>query len=106
MSRWRNPSLALHGIEGAFSEPGFKTVIPARVVGKFSIRIVPSMTAERTIEITKNYVNSLVKKLNPTCDVSIENHEPGPAWIADTDNFLFKAAREATIKSYGNFTKL
>ena len=30
MARWRNPSLSLHGIEGAFSEPGFKTVIPRK----------------------------------------------------------------------------
>ena len=38
MARMRFPSLSLHGIEGAFSEPGAKTVIPAKVSGKFSIR--------------------------------------------------------------------
>ena len=38
MSRWRFPSLSLHGIEGAFSDTGAKTVIPRKVVGKFSIR--------------------------------------------------------------------
>src|SRR5699024_794635 len=27
-SRWRFPSLSMHGIEGAFSGPGSKTVIP------------------------------------------------------------------------------
>jgi Cys-Gly metallodipeptidase DUG1 len=37
MGRMRNPSLSLHGIEGAFSEPGAKTVIPANVSGKFRI---------------------------------------------------------------------
>ena len=40
MGRMRNPSLSLHGIEGAFSDPGAKTVIPAKVSGKFSIRYV------------------------------------------------------------------
>lgn len=40
-SRWRYPSLSIHGIEGAFSEPGAKTVIPRKVIGKFSIRLVP-----------------------------------------------------------------
>ncbi len=34
MARWRFPSLSLHGIEGAFSEPGGKTVIPRKVIGK------------------------------------------------------------------------
>lgn len=40
MGRMRNPSLSLHGIEGAFSGVGAKTVIPAKVSGKFSIRLV------------------------------------------------------------------
>lgn len=34
MARWRFPSLSLHGIEGAFAEPGSKTVIPRKVIGK------------------------------------------------------------------------
>jgi Cys-Gly metallodipeptidase DUG1 len=42
MGRMRYPSLSLHGIEGAFSGVGAKTVIPAKVGGKFSIRFVPS----------------------------------------------------------------
>ena len=40
MGRMRQPSLSLHGIEGAFYGPGAKTVIPASVSGKFSIRFV------------------------------------------------------------------
>lgn len=40
MGRMREPSLSLHGIEGAFSGVGAKTVIPAKVSGKFSIRLV------------------------------------------------------------------
>lgn len=43
MHRWRYPSLSLHGIEGAFSDVGAKTVIPRKVTGKFSIRLVPDM---------------------------------------------------------------
>lgn len=38
MGRMRQPSLSLHGIEGAFYGAGAKTVIPAKVAGKFSIR--------------------------------------------------------------------
>lgn len=38
MGRMRYPSLSLHGIEGAFYGAGAKTVIPASVSGKFSIR--------------------------------------------------------------------
>lgn len=43
MHRWRYPCLSLHGIEGAFSASGAKTVIPRKVIGKFSIRLVPDM---------------------------------------------------------------
>ncbi|MEQ2161689.1 hypothetical protein GOODEAATRI_012092, partial [Goodea atripinnis] len=39
MHRWRYPSLSLHGIEGAFSDTGFMTVIPHKVTGKFSVRL-------------------------------------------------------------------
>lgn len=41
--RWRHPTVSIHGIEGAFSAPGTKTVIPAKVTAKFSIRQVPNM---------------------------------------------------------------
>lgn len=30
MRRWRHPSLSIHGVHGAFAEPGEKTVIPAK----------------------------------------------------------------------------
>ena len=36
VARMRNPSLSIHGIEGAFSGVGAKTVIPATVGGKSS----------------------------------------------------------------------
>jgi acetylornithine deacetylase/succinyl-diaminopimelate desuccinylase-like protein len=47
MHRWRFPSLSLHGVEGAFYAPGAKTVIPAKVIGKFSIRTVPDQDPAR-----------------------------------------------------------
>lgn len=40
---WRHPTVTIHGIEGGFSDPGTKTVIPAKVTAKFSIRQVPDM---------------------------------------------------------------
>ena len=57
MARWRFPSLSLHGIEGAFSDTGAKTVIPRKVIGKFSIRIVPDQTPEKVEEVVVKYLN-------------------------------------------------
>ncbi len=49
-------------MEGAFSGPGSKTVIPAKVIGKFSIRIVPNMTPEKVNEVVCKYLNELWTK--------------------------------------------
>merc|ERR1712122_347162 len=62
MARWRFPSLSLHGIEGAFSEPGAKTVIPRKVIGKFSIRIVPNQTPEIVEDVVVKYCNKVWAK--------------------------------------------
>ncbi|KAK2507055.1 hypothetical protein MC885_004967, partial [Smutsia gigantea] len=43
MHLWRYASLSIHGIESASDQPGAKTAISGRVVGKFSIRLVPPM---------------------------------------------------------------
>jgi Cys-Gly metallodipeptidase DUG1 len=51
MARWRYPCLSLHGIEGAFYSTGAKTVIPAKVIGKFSIRSVPNMLPEKVFSL-------------------------------------------------------
>ena len=62
MARWRFPTLSLHGIEGAFSGSGAKTVIPSKVIGKFSLRLVPDQDPKR-IEavITKHLENEFQK---------------------------------------------
>lgn len=58
MHRWRYPSLSLHGIEGAFYEPGQKTVIPRKVIGKFSIRAVPDQEPVQIEKYVCDYLNS------------------------------------------------
>lgn len=55
---WRYPTVSIHGIEGAFSDPGTKTVIPAKVTAKFSIRQVPNMDPA----MVKKQVKQDVKK--------------------------------------------
>lgn len=65
---WRYPSLSIHGIEGAFHEPGIKTVIPAKVIGKFSIRQVPHMdlsVVKKQVR-DKSFLWPLLGKLSPS----------------------------------------
>ena len=63
MSRWRYPSLSIHGIEGAFADKGAKTVIPAKVIGKFSIRLVPEQEPKRIEELVKMHVQKEFEKV-------------------------------------------
>lgn len=46
------------GIQGAFDGHGSKTVIPRKVIGKFSIRLVPDMAPA---EVEKLVVSHLEK---------------------------------------------
>lgn len=61
MKRWRFPSLSIHGIEGAYSDPGSKTVIPRRVTGKFSIRIVPNQDPQKIEQCVTQHLNNMWK---------------------------------------------
>ncbi|KAH8044465.1 dipeptidase [Aureococcus anophagefferens] len=55
MARWRFPTLSIHGVEGA-AVGAAKTVLPRRVAGKFSIRLVPDMDPESTGRLVKAHL--------------------------------------------------
>jgi len=102
MARWRFPSLSLHGIEGAFADPGAKTVIPRRVIGKFSVRIVPHMTPEYVAEKVVSYLNTLwAQRGSPNTMKVTECEGSAPAWVADPTGPHYEAARRATETVYG-----
>ena len=101
MARWRYPSLSVHGVEGAFSAPGAKTVIPAKVVGKFSIRTVPDMESEKVDQCVFQYVHDEFKKLRSKnkCDVSLQH--AGNWWVASPTHWNFSAAGKAVERVFG-----
>lgn len=101
MARMRYPSLSLHGIEGAFAEPGSKTVIPARVVGKFSIRLVPDMQPQKVVDDVKRFVEAEFKKLQSKNTMSFSADPPGKPWLADPNHWNYEAAFKATQEIYG-----
>lgn len=101
MARWRYPSLSVHGVEGAFSAPGAKTVIPAKVVGKFSIRTVPNMEMEDVDKCVFKYVNEEFKKLGSKnkCEATLQH--AGKWWVASPNHWNFSAAGKAVEKVFG-----
>ena len=99
--RWRYPSLSIHGIEGAFSEAGAKTVIPAKVKGKFSVRTVPDISSEKLTELIKTHVDEQFKALGSPNTCEVELIHDGDYWLSDPFNEQFTAAKKATKAVWG-----
>lgn len=98
MGRWRNPSLSIHGIEGAFSAPGAKTVIPAKVVGKFSIRTVPDMEPAEVDKLVFAHVQKEFDKLKSKNKMKVFLQHSGKWWVASPKHWNFTAAAKAVDK--------
>nr|XP_018917689.1 PREDICTED: cytosolic non-specific dipeptidase [Bemisia tabaci] len=100
MSRWRYPSLSIHGIEGAFSGTGCKTVIPMQVIGKFSIRIVPNMTPENVEKCVVSYLEKKWSERKSPNEFKAYMIDSGRSWVADSSHEHYEAARKATKHVY------
>ncbi|XP_022162426.1 cytosolic non-specific dipeptidase-like [Myzus persicae] len=101
MSNWRYPSLSIHGIEGAFSGAGFKTVIPRKVIGKFSIRLVPNQEPLKISELVKSYIQSVwEKRQSPNKLKILTEGDGGNPWMTDPFHPHYLAAHKATQSVY------
>uniref|UniRef100_A0A8I3WUW3 Carnosine dipeptidase 2 n=1 Tax=Callithrix jacchus TaxID=9483 RepID=A0A8I3WUW3_CALJA len=101
MHRWRYPSLSLHGIEGAFSGSGAKTVIPRKVVGKFSIRLVPNMTPEVVSEQVTSYLTQKFAELHSPNKFKVYMGHGGKPWVSDFSHPHYLAGRRALKTVFG-----
>lgn len=101
MHRWRFPSLSIHGVEGAFSAQGAKTVIPAKVTGKFSIRTVPDMDSDKLDKLVIEHCQKAFGALGSPNKCKAELIHNGDYWISDPFNASFTAAAKATKTVYG-----
>lgn len=100
MARWRFPSLSLHGIQGAFDGDGAKTVIPRKVTGKFSIRIVPNQTPEKTEKLVVEHINRLFASRNSPNKCRAYMIHGGKPWVNDPNCSNFQAGTRAIEKVF------
>ncbi|KAF8480212.1 CNDP dipeptidase [Russula ochroleuca] len=100
MGRMRSPSLSLHGIEGAFYGAGGKTVIPAKVTGKFSIRLVPPQTPENVDPLVVKFLSAEFAKLGSKNSINVEDLHGGKPWVEDYKHWNYEAAHRATEAVY------
>ncbi|XP_059580264.1 cytosolic non-specific dipeptidase isoform X1 [Alligator mississippiensis] len=101
LRRSRYPSLSIHGITGAFSAPGTKTVIPAKVIGKFSIRQVPNMKPSVVEKQVTDYLTKKFAEQKSSNSVKITHVRGAKPWLSDINNPQFLAARKAIKRVFG-----
>ena len=94
--RWRYPALSIHGIQGAFHGSGAKTVIPQKVVAKFSIRLVPDQEPEEVTGKVVKYLEEQFCRLNSPNRLRVHRQKGSRPWVVDpaTDG-NFQAAKNA-----------
>ncbi|XP_062609502.1 cytosolic non-specific dipeptidase-like [Saccostrea cucullata] len=101
MHRWRYPSLSIHGIEGAFSEPGAKTVIPKKVIGKFSIRLVPDQHPDEIEKLVNTHIQKKFSERNSPNKIKISMGHGGKPWVSDFNDPNYIAGRKAMKTVFG-----
>ncbi|KAM8782492.1 beta-Ala-His dipeptidase [Rhynchonycteris naso] len=101
MHLWRYPSLSIHGVEGAFDEPGTKTVIPGRVVGKFSIRLVPHMNSSVVEQQVKQHLEYIFAKRNSSNHMAVSMVLGLHPWVANIKDTQYLAAKRAIKTVFG-----
>ncbi|XP_030067507.1 beta-Ala-His dipeptidase isoform X2 [Microcaecilia unicolor] len=98
---WCYPSLSIHGIEGAFYGPGTKTVIPSKVIGKFSIRQVPNMNLSAVKEKVSKHLENVFAKRNSPNKLTVTMPIGALPWVTDAKELQYEAARRAVAKVFG-----
>ncbi|XP_020361306.1 cytosolic non-specific dipeptidase [Oncorhynchus kisutch] len=98
--RWRYPTVTIHGIEGGFSGPGSKTVIPAKVIAKFSIRQVPNMDPAVVKKQVTDYLNSVFAKRKSPNKLKVTMIIGAKPWLADTKHPLYEAGKAAVKRVF------
>ncbi|XP_075740859.1 cytosolic non-specific dipeptidase isoform X2 [Rhipicephalus microplus] len=101
MRKWRYPSLTIHGIEGAHSSHGEKTVIPGRVVGKFSACTVPNQTCQKVCDCVTSHLERQFTKRNSPNGFKVTMTQSTETWSSPPKRPHTKATVAAVRHTYG-----
>src|SRR5215472_16901088 len=92
------PTLDGHGVIGGFTDPGHKTVIPARAKAKVSTRLVPRQDPARVLEGLRQAVARLA---TPGTQAHVIELSSAPPVRLATDHPGVSALRKAFSAAYG-----
>ena len=97
-SRWARPTLDVNGLFGGFTGEGASTVIPAKVMGKVSMRIVPDQDPEK---ISAAFDQAVRAATPDSVRLEIKTHATCPAYVGNLDSPGMKAAAAAMQAGFG-----
>jgi len=92
------PTLELHGIRGGFVGEGQKTVIPARVVAKVSMRLVPDQDPKEIARLFEQRVHQLAPS---TVEVEVRILSDADPAVIERDAPAMQAAVQAYRQGFG-----
>ena len=95
---WLRPSLSVHGISGGWTQPGCRTVIPARVEAKVSVRFPPGLTAAEVSQLLQTHVQTLAQRLGTQNKVEVRMQYGWEAWSADSSSPFYEEAAAAMVR--------
>jgi acetylornithine deacetylase/succinyl-diaminopimelate desuccinylase-like protein len=93
------PTLDVTGIIGGYTGPGSKTVLPATVHAKISMRLVPDQQPDEIAQLFMTYVQSL---LPPSITARFQYYGGSVASISDRGTAAMQAAAAAYEIGFGN----
>ncbi len=96
--RWCRPTLDVNGLFGGYVGEGASTVIPAKVMAKVSMRIVPDQDAATISAAFDKAVHAATPE---GVHVEILNHNECPAYVCSLDSTGIKAAERALEAGFG-----
>ena len=76
-------------------------MIPAKVIGKFSIRTVPNMESAKVTECVEKYINEEFKKLGSKNSCKVYLQHDGKWWVSSPKHWNFTAASQAVEHVFG-----
>lgn len=95
---WTRPSCDINGIRGGYTDPGFKTVIPAQASAKVSFRLVAGQDPDKIKAAFRAFVEA---QMPVDCSVEFTAHGSSPAISCDTSSDFVKTAVSELTQEFG-----
>lgn len=95
---WARPTCEFNGINGGYTAPGFKTVLPAQASAKISFRLVGEQDPHAIRENLRAYVRAC---LPPDCTAEFLEHGASGGISLSADNPVIQKAKSALTDEWG-----